>query len=296
MNLTRRKRKRITKKRKGGKLNQKVAEMINSRFFERPEDRLKAAEKQVVEDEQLLREQFDTVRAEDRNKLEKRREAQRLKRDKRRKEQLRQIANNIMGDADAASDQLDAMTEAQRLQAKKRLGKRLAGRVADDIMDTADDPNNIYDFFIENNAESIQCGNSESGVLECLEINAKKKNLDYIRVTYNAPNTFSGNRSLRWESNNINDTQKKVVTEQTKEVTYHPANAWKSPTPLVYFEDSKRNYRKVPLKDVIQIELKQQTQFRFGGKRKNKTKRKNKRKKKTKRKKRRNKRRKTRRK
>ena len=220
-----------------------------------------------MEDEQLVRDKLGKEREVMERNLKKRREAQRAKRGQRREEQeMHELdVNRIMADADAASGEFDERTEEEMQRRRKRLEARLNERAVGDIMDTGDDPNNIYNFF-DSNAEKIQCGNSESGVLNCLEINAEKKNLDYISVTYNAPNTFNGNRNLEWKIYN-NNTQKKQVTEDTKEVTYFPANAWKSSPPLVYFEDSERNYRKVPLKDVKQIETHSRGR---GGKRKRK--------------------------
>ena len=129
----RKKRKKRTKKRKGGELNtEKLPESI--------EYRADAAERQVEEDEQLLRENLEEERAERNIKLGKRRKAQSAKRTQKREEQeiLGREVDNIMVEGDAASAELKARNSAKMQQGRERLKKRIDERKGIDKGDAED--------------------------------------------------------------------------------------------------------------------------------------------------------------
>jgi hypothetical protein len=141
----RKKKKKRTKKRKGGEPNPEELSI---------ENRAIAAEQQVEEDGELLRDQFDKDIAEKKEKVKLRREVQRAKRDerererKREKEMLERDANRIIDDADEASDKRRKEQEAQMQQAQDRLKERLAGRDAEKKKHETDegiDTGNVWD-------------------------------------------------------------------------------------------------------------------------------------------------------
>ena len=209
----RKKRKKRTKKRKGGELNtEKLPESI--------EYRADAAERQVEEDEQLLRENLEEERAERNIKLGKRRKAQSAKRTQKREEQeiLGREVDNIMVEGDAASAELKARNSAKMQQGRERLKKRIDERKGIDKGDAEDagevDTPIQEQQTLNNNASVSEAAGNVDEREKRYELPDKPTNIDnFFHKHYNNPESPISKYIRFWFQTNLSGENEGRVYE-----------------------------------------------------------------------------------